>query len=237
LLDFFNRFFRPAPPSGATAKERLRLVLLSDHLSLAPDVVESLKRDLLAVISRYVEIDQAHADVTFEHRQNEVAMLANIPITGVRERRRDEPPAPPPAPVAASVAERRTEPALGALSESTRADAVAAVPDAVSAGSALSAVSDSATVDPDARAPSSDATSVVVALASTDSPAPAMTAAVDDHSGLVSAGEVGPADGSGKPAVSVTVAGTTPRRRRRRKSAAAKRAAQQTMPLNQPAQA
>jgi cell division topological specificity factor len=237
LLDFFNRFFRPAPPSGATAKERLRLVLLSDHLSLAPDVVESLKRDLLAVISRYVEIDRAHADVTFEHRQNEVAMLANIPITGVRERRRDEPPAPPRAPVAASVAERPAEPALSALSESTRADAVAAVPDAGSAVSAVSAVADSATVDPDARAPSSDEASVVVALASTDSPAPAMTAPVDERSGLVSASEVGPADGSGQPAVSVTAAGTTPRRRRRRKSAAAKRAAQQTMPLNQPAQA
>ena len=88
MLDFFKTFFRPVPPSGTTAKERLRLVLLSDHLSLAPDVVESLKRDLLEVISRYVEIDPAHADVTFEQRESEVAMLASIPITGVRERPR-----------------------------------------------------------------------------------------------------------------------------------------------------
>jgi len=219
LLDFFNRFLRPAPPSGATAKERLRLVLLSDHLSLAPDVVESLKRDLLAVISRYVEIDQAHADVTFEHRQNEVAMLASIPITGVRERRRDEPPARPPAPVAASVTERPPEPALSALSESRRSDAVAVAPEAVAADR------ESLAVDPDARARSSGETSVVAALASTDSPVPETTAAVDGDPGL------------GKAAVSVTVAGATPRRRRRRKSAAAKRAAQQTIPLNQPAQA
>ncbi len=100
MIDFFNKFFRPAPPSGATAKERLRLVLLSDHLSLAPDVVESLKRDLLAVISRYVEIDPAHADVTFERRDHDVAMLASIPITGVRRPGYDESPepTPPPAP-------------------------------------------------------------------------------------------------------------------------------------------
>ena len=102
MLDFFNRLFNPAPPSSATAKERLRLVLLSDHLSLAPDVVEALKRDLLNVISRYVEIDQAHADVTFEHREGEVAMLASIPITGVRPRRREEPPEPPAAVQAAA---------------------------------------------------------------------------------------------------------------------------------------
>jgi cell division topological specificity factor len=100
VIDFFNKFFRPLPPSGATAKERLRLVLLSDHLSLAPDVVESLKRDLLAVISRYVEIDPAHADVTFERRDHDVAMLASIPITGVRRSGYDESPepTPPPAP-------------------------------------------------------------------------------------------------------------------------------------------
>jgi cell division topological specificity factor len=86
VLDFLKTLFKPATPSGATAKERLRLVLLSDHLSLAPEMVEALKRDLIAVISRYVEIDPEQADVTFEHREHEVAMLASIPITGVRER-------------------------------------------------------------------------------------------------------------------------------------------------------
>jgi cell division topological specificity factor len=98
VIDFFNKFFRPAPPSGATAKERLRLVLLSDHLSLAPDVVESLKRDLLAVISRYVEIDPAQADVSFERRDHDVAMLASVPITGVRRPGYDESPEPTPPP-------------------------------------------------------------------------------------------------------------------------------------------
>jgi cell division topological specificity factor len=87
VFDFIRSLFKPVAPSGETAKERLRLVLLSDHLSLAPDVVESLKRDLMEVISRYVEIDSAHADVTFEHREREIAMLASIPITGVRERK------------------------------------------------------------------------------------------------------------------------------------------------------
>ncbi len=88
MFDFLKTLFNPAPPSGTTAKERLRLVLLSDHLSLSPETVQALKADLLAVISKYVEIDSSHADVTFEHRENEVAMLANIPITGVRERKR-----------------------------------------------------------------------------------------------------------------------------------------------------
>ena len=92
MFEFIQRFFGK-PSSSATAKERLRLVLLSDHLSLAPDVVEALKHDLLEVISRYVDVDEQNCDVTFEQREKEVAMLANIPILGLRTR-----PTPPPAP-------------------------------------------------------------------------------------------------------------------------------------------
>lgn len=88
MLDFLKKLFAPPERSSETAKERLRVVLLSDHLSLAPETVEALKRDLLEVISRYVEIDPAHADVTFEQREREVAMLANVPITGMRDRPR-----------------------------------------------------------------------------------------------------------------------------------------------------
>ena len=93
MLDFFTRFFKPER-SGATAKERLRLVLLSDHLSLAPDVVESLKRDLIEVISRYCEVDVANTDVSFEQQDSAVAMLANIPILGLRNGRPSAPAAP-----------------------------------------------------------------------------------------------------------------------------------------------
>ena len=93
MIDFFKKLFKPEG-SSTTARERLRLVLLSDHLSLAPDVVESLKHDLIAVISKYVEVDEAACDVTFERQDSAIAMLANIPILSMRTR----PPAPPSAP-------------------------------------------------------------------------------------------------------------------------------------------
>ena len=107
MFDFIQRFFGK-PASSTTAKERLRLVLLSDHLSLAPDVVEALKHDLVEVISRYVEVDEANCDVTFEHRETQVAMLANIPILGMRSR--PKPPASPPQPSAAEPAPSASKP-------------------------------------------------------------------------------------------------------------------------------
>jgi cell division topological specificity factor len=85
MIEFFRNMFGLRSNSGETAKERLRLVLLSDHLSLAPDLVDSLKAELLEVISRYVDIDRGNADITFEHRNSEIAMLASVPVTGVRK--------------------------------------------------------------------------------------------------------------------------------------------------------
>jgi cell division topological specificity factor len=95
MIEFFRKLFAPEQ-SGATARERLRLVLLSDHLSLAPDVVESLRADLIAVISKYVEVDEANCDVSFEQQDRAVAVLANIPILALRSRTPPNAPPPPP---------------------------------------------------------------------------------------------------------------------------------------------
>jgi cell division topological specificity factor len=98
MFDFLTRLFRPKG-SSEIAKDRLRLVLLSDHLQLAPDVVEALKVDLIGVISKYVEVDVGNCEVTFEQQDRSVAMLANIPILSMKVRT-IEPPAeaPPEAP-------------------------------------------------------------------------------------------------------------------------------------------
>ena len=91
MIEFFQRLFGQQR-SSATAKERLRLVLLSDHLSLAPDLMDNLKRELVDVISRHVEVDRTRIEVHFEHQDRAIAMLANIPILSVKP-----PPRPPEA--------------------------------------------------------------------------------------------------------------------------------------------
>lgn len=82
MIEFLRRFFGQ-PSSSATAKERLRLVLMTDHLELAPEMIEAMKRDLVDVISRYVEVDRERIDVTFERQDRSLAMLANVPILSV----------------------------------------------------------------------------------------------------------------------------------------------------------
>ena len=87
LVDWFRETFG-TPSSSSVAKERLRLVLLSDHLQLAPEVIDAMRRELFDVISRYVEIDEEHSDVSFEHKDAGVAMLANVPILSMKARPR-----------------------------------------------------------------------------------------------------------------------------------------------------
>jgi cell division topological specificity factor len=83
VFGFLKSLFM-SQPSSETAKDRLRVVLLADHLSLSPEVVDALRSDLLAVIRRYVEIDEENVDLTFEQREKEVAMLASVPILSVK---------------------------------------------------------------------------------------------------------------------------------------------------------
>lgn len=82
MIDFLKRLFGHTGSSSA-AKERLRLVLMTDHLELAPEMIDAMKRDLVDVISRYVEVDREKIDVTFEQQDKTLAMLANIPILAV----------------------------------------------------------------------------------------------------------------------------------------------------------
>lgn len=132
MIDFLQRLFGK-PASSATAKERLRLVLMSDHLSLAPDMVEALKRDLVDVISRYVQVDLSKIEVNFEQQDRALALLANIPIVSVNRgggdgdahgepEQKDEPQEEPVAASASaeSTAAKPAQPAQGGGSSKRR---------------------------------------------------------------------------------------------------------------------
>ncbi len=82
MIEFLKRLFRQQG-SSTTAKERLRLVLMTDHLELAPEMIDKMKRDLIDLISQYVEVDRERIDVSFERQDRTLAMLANIPILSV----------------------------------------------------------------------------------------------------------------------------------------------------------
>ena len=84
MLDFITRFFKREEASKTLAKERLRLVLMSDRVSLAPDIFDEMKGKMLSVIRRYLEIDERALDMHFENLERQFALLASIPVLKVR---------------------------------------------------------------------------------------------------------------------------------------------------------
>jgi len=84
MLDFLTKFFRREESSKSLAKERLRLVLLSDRVSLAPETFDAMKTEMLSVVQRYLDIDEHGLDFHFESAERRFMLLANIPVVNVK---------------------------------------------------------------------------------------------------------------------------------------------------------
>ena len=78
-MGFIDRLFGGRSPSGSTAKERLQLVLIHDRSDISPEMMESLRKDLISVISKYMEIE-----LDLEREDRSVALVASIPVVNVR---------------------------------------------------------------------------------------------------------------------------------------------------------
>jgi cell division topological specificity factor len=85
MLELIQRLFlREGSASKDVAKERLRMVLVHDRATVAPHVWEALKVDLIRVISRYLDIDEASMDVQLQTEKDAVALVASIPVRRVK---------------------------------------------------------------------------------------------------------------------------------------------------------
>jgi cell division topological specificity factor len=73
--------------SASKAKERLQLVLIHDRTNIPPGVMDDLRDELIAVISRHVDVD--HDEVRLEIAQDgrEQRLIADIPLQAPRRRK------------------------------------------------------------------------------------------------------------------------------------------------------
>ena len=55
-MNFLKVFSNKVTPKEV-AKDRLRLILIHDRGSLAPEMLDKIREEILEVISKYIEID------------------------------------------------------------------------------------------------------------------------------------------------------------------------------------
>jgi cell division topological specificity factor len=79
-VQVLNWFFRTNDQSKTRAKDRMRLMLIHDRLELPPDRLASLEEELIAVVSRYFEIDRDTTRFDLQQYERRAALIANFPL-------------------------------------------------------------------------------------------------------------------------------------------------------------
>jgi cell division topological specificity factor len=80
------RFFRfggrqqQDPSSSAIAKQRLKVVLVHDHMRMSPGMLAAIREDLASVLSRRLDIDPGGIDVTITPGHGTDELVARIPF-------------------------------------------------------------------------------------------------------------------------------------------------------------
>lgn len=85
-MNWLKIFRRRKNSDQEIAAQRLRLVLAHDRANLSPGMLDMLKDEIIAVISRHLEIDADKVEVNFTEDQREMRLVADIPLHNPRKR-------------------------------------------------------------------------------------------------------------------------------------------------------
>lgn len=85
-------FFHQTENNNTNAKDvacnRLKLVLMQDRTNLSPAIMDRMRKELIDLLSKYVELDRELLDLNFEQEDSQMALMLSIPV--VRAKSEDE---------------------------------------------------------------------------------------------------------------------------------------------------
>ena len=71
---------RKKPTPSEVAKERLKVALAHDRVKINPELLELIKADLLAAISRRLDVDEQHIEISMAREDRWDKLHADVPI-------------------------------------------------------------------------------------------------------------------------------------------------------------
>ncbi|MBR8829650.1 MAG: cell division topological specificity factor MinE [Chlorogloea purpurea SAG 13.99] len=73
-----------APKSGEEAKRRLKLVMAYDRVGMSPEMITAMRKEILEVVGRYLEIDPEETELGLESDNRMTTLTANFPVRSIK---------------------------------------------------------------------------------------------------------------------------------------------------------
>lgn len=86
VLGFFRQTEQEEVESAKdTACNRLRVVLMQDRTNLTPELMDRMRKEMVELLSKYVEMDKEALDLSLEQDGDQVALMLSIPVIRAKD--------------------------------------------------------------------------------------------------------------------------------------------------------
>ena len=86
VLGFFRQTETEQTESSKdTACNRLRVVLMQDRTNLTPELMERMRKEMVELLSKYVEMDKEALELNLEQDGDQVALMLSIPVIRAKD--------------------------------------------------------------------------------------------------------------------------------------------------------
>lgn len=85
VLSLFGQNESKEENAKDVACNRLRVVLMQDRTNLTPELLQRMRKELVELLSKYVEMDKEALELNFEQEGEQMALMLSIPVLRAKE--------------------------------------------------------------------------------------------------------------------------------------------------------
>ena len=85
VLNLFRQTETKEENAKSVACNRLRVVLMQDRTNLTPELLQRMRRELVELLSTYVEMDKDALELNFDQEGDQMALMLSIPVIRAKD--------------------------------------------------------------------------------------------------------------------------------------------------------
>ncbi len=85
VLSLFKQTESKEENAKEVACNRLRVVLMQDRTNLTPELLQRMRRELVELLSKYVEMDKDALELNFDQEGDQMALMLSIPVIRAKD--------------------------------------------------------------------------------------------------------------------------------------------------------